>query len=285
MHVANLARRAGVFRAWHTSESSTGSAGAERERKSGQVAGAAPSVAAVLALQATAGNQAVGRMLARRSPFQRKEPEPAAAEPAPAVAPAPAPPAAVEEPTAAAPSLAPTVKVVPKREQRPFQSCEEAQAWADTNLGQNNTEARVPEVGSPELTIGERDGQVTASVRLDFKVDPGLSSMVLIEPVWPAMAEVEQDEVKAYVAAMHAHEDGHIAVAEQAYAAMSGVVEGVGATEAEARAAWFANAKEKLAATQRYVDYRTEEYDALTEHGRKQTAVDGVNTTLNCPSP
>jgi hypothetical protein len=258
----------------------------ERERRSAQVAGARPSVAAVLGLQATAGNQAVGRMLARRCPFKRREPEPAAqpeavSEPAPVAEPVPAAP--VEEPEPEGPSLVPTVKVEPVREQRAFKSCEEARAWADVNLGQSNTEARVPPIGSPTLAIGERDGQVTASVALDFKVDPTLSSMRLVEPVWPDMTEDEKEEVKAYVAAMHAHENGHIAVAEQAYAAMSGVVEGVGATEAEARAAWLANAKDKLAATTGYVDYKGEEYDALTQHGRRQSELDGVNTTLSCP--
>jgi hypothetical protein len=66
---------------------------------------------------------------------------------------------------------------------------------------------------------------------------------------------------------------------------MSGVVEGVGATTEEAKADRRTKADDQLRATDAYADSAGDEYDALTEHGRRQSAVGGRDTVLNCPPP
>jgi Bacterial protein of unknown function (DUF922) len=260
-----------------------------RERRFAPVAAPAPPVASLLALQASAGNQAVARMLARRPrnrPEQPAEPAPVpapapAAQPAPV--PAPAPAAAAEAPPAPAPPLIPSVTVKAQRETREFAACEDARQWAGDNLGQNNYETKIADQRSLTVTVGERDGQVTASAMLDFRIDPDTSYTRVVVPTWPDMTPDEKQQVDEYVKAMQAHEDGHIAVGEQAYVTMSGVVEGIGTTAEEAKADRRTKADEKLQATAAYAAYARDEYDALTDHGRKQSAVGGRDTVLNCP--
>ena len=258
-------------------------------RSSAPEAAPALPIGALLALQASAGNQAVGRMLARRSPFKRREeatPE-VAAEPEPAVEPAPVPepPAPVEEPAPAAAPLIPAAKVEAQREIRKFASCEEARVWAGGNIEQNYSWSMRAPQGPPAVTIGERGEQVTASSPLDFRLDPATSYTHIVVPTWTGITPDEQKEVDDYVKAIQAHEDGHIAVSEQAYAAMTGVVEGVGATEADAGEDRNLKAREKVADTDAYVVYKRDEYDTLTDHGRKQSTVGGRDTVLNCPPP
>ena len=242
----------------------------DRPPRSAPAAAPALPIAALLALQASAGNQAVGRMLARSSP------------PEPAVAPVPVPAAPVEKPAPAVP-LIPAAKVEAQREIRKFASCEEARVWAGDNFEQNYSHSMLAPQGPPAVTIGERGEQVTASALLAFRLDPATSFTHVVVPTWQGITPDEQQEVDDYVNAIQAHEDGHIAVSEQAYAAMTGVVEGVGATETDAGEDRNLKAKEKLAATGAYVAYKRDEYDALTDHGRKQSAVGGRDTVLNCP--
>ncbi|MDX6707795.1 MAG: hypothetical protein QOI48_3641 [Solirubrobacteraceae bacterium] len=240
-------------------------------------AAAAPAtVESLLYLQSSAGNQAVGRFL-RGAIAVHREPTPTV-EP-PASGPAPEAPEAPD--SLGAPPPPPTV--TRRRVTRMFAGCSEAQAWAKDNLGQNNSDANVAPQSGLTVTIGERHDQVTASAMLTFALDPETSLTLVTEPTWPNMTEAEKTEVQAYIDAMQAHEDGHIAAADKVYHEQSKVIEGLGDSEQAAREARREAATQHLEQTEARAVNAHNDYDKTTDHGRNQAAIGGKNTVLNCP--
>jgi hypothetical protein len=224
-------------------------------------------------MQSSAGNQAVGRFL-RGAIAVHREPTPTV-EP-PASGPAPEAPDSLGAP--------PPPPTVPRRRvTRRFTGCSEAQAWAKDNLGQNNSEAKVAPQSALTVTIGERNGQVTASAMLTFALHRETSFTLVIEPTWPNMTEAEKTEVQAYIDAMQAHEDGHIAAADEVYHEQSKVIEGLGDSEQAAREARREAATQHLEQTAARAVNAHNDYDKATDHGRNQAAIGGKNTVLNCP--
>jgi hypothetical protein len=139
-----------------------------------------------------------------------------APQPPPAPATPPPPTAAKGPPAPAAPARLERGQTSVKklREERRFRDCRAAVDWVRAGEGGDQAEAKVAPQKGLEVKYTERDGKVVASVEVRFSLDTENSYTKIIEPTWANMNAEDKRAVKSYTAAMQAHEDGRIKLAE-----------------------------------------------------------------------
>lgn len=165
-----------------------------------------------------------------------------------------------------------------------FDSCEEARA---TLVGQQVASTQ-PELrywsGNDVQVTHQADGTFQAMVQLYWGLDRANTIVEL--PSWgnpPSAAD--RRAWNAMQGALATHEAGHIDLAEQYAAELSGeTLYGEGASERDARADLMRNLKQHEQDVAQELDRREGVYDDLTEHGASQSVLGGVDVTLECPN-
>lgn len=159
-------------------------------------------------------------------------------------------------------------------------------AAAILNSGAYVGEANVqvaPAAGEPRVTKGKAG--YTAEIDISWPIDVATSSMEITDFVWPNMTDADKAAVAAFRAALVAHEEGHFAAVEAVLATLPKTISATGANGKAAMTALQAKAKTQIGDGQQAIDKATADYDAKTQHGKNQSAVDGTNVTLTCPGP
>jgi|GEM_PF-571564 len=96
----------------------------------------------------------------------------------------------------------------------------------------------------------------------------------------PAVRKAWADAVDA----LRAHEEGHVAIAQDGTKTLNGAaVRGSGSTAKAAEAAAVAAFEKRVEALSAEIELRQQEYDKKTENGIKQNEVGGKSTMLICP--
>lgn len=143
---------------------------------------------------------------------------------------------------------------------------------------------------SPETRSAKNSqGGWTYRTTIRWAVDAATTTVTLPDVSWPNMTDAEQAAVQNMTDALRAHEEGHIDVAGSYVDELNGsdgkgeVVSASGTTKAEAREALLQALAAREKAVKEALDSLGAEYDAITKHGLKQSAVGGENVILVCP--
>lgn len=161
--------------------------------------------------------------------------------------------------------------------------CREAVNWLRNHEEAGDAEANVTEK-QMQIKFTKHGSKVTASVDVRLELDASNSSTRVSVLSWPHMTAAEQKAVKDFTDALQAHEDGHIKVAEEFYQQAGKTIEAEGDSEEDAVARLKESVSKFHDDVQKDSDDKTAQYDKNTDHGRKQEAVGGKNTVLECPA-
>ncbi len=163
---------------------------------------------------------------------------------------------------------------------RNFANCNEAADWlngggdaGDASPQYHPTAGRIRHSGS--------GGTFTASVDLTWAYDPSSTAEMII-PAWPNMTDAERAAVARYRSAIQAHEEMHFDVTDNIVKALPRTVTATG-TDPTATTHNLQTAVTQYGAdAQTAIDQATHDYDATTQHGKTQSAVGGVDVHLDC---
>jgi Bacterial protein of unknown function (DUF922) len=232
-----------------------------------------PQAAMLLALQQTAGNARVARMLILRDELTLTD-DPATPLDAPTGGGTGggAGGATVGSVSGRRPAVRPVT--------RNFANCNEAADWlngggdaGDASPQYHPTPGRIRHSGSA--------GAYTASVDLAWAYDPSSTAEMII-PAWPNMTDAERAAVARYRAAIQAHEEMHFDVTDTVVKALQRTVTATGTDPADTTRNLQAAVTQYGADAQAAIDTATHDYDATTHHGKTQSAVGGVDVHLDC---
>jgi hypothetical protein len=220
--------------------------------------------ARILALQRSAGNAAVTRLLQRDD-----------AAPTPAQAPA-------QSGGGGTVGKIGGTRPTPKNTSKSVDDCNAAVDWINSGAWTGEAEPMYkPTVGAIKKTK-QADGTWKAEAEVTWAYDPASKAEVIV-PTWPKMTDAEKAAVQSYKAALTAHEVMHFDVTDAVIKALPKTISATGADETEA----FENLKTEAQTYQTdaksALDTATTDYDDKTEHGKNQAAVGGDNVHLACP--
>ncbi len=243
-----------------------------RERP-GEVTAGPGAAAMLLALQQTAGNARVARMMILRDELT--------------LADDPATP--LDAPTgggSGSGSGGATVGSVGGRRPpvravtRNFANCNEASDWL--NGGGDAGDASPQYHPTPgRIRHSSSGGTYTASVDLTWAYDPSSTAEMII-PAWPNMTAAERAAVARYRSAIQAHEEMHFDVTDNIVKALQRTVTATGTDPADTTRNLQTAVTQYGADAQTAIDQATHDYDATTQHGKTQSAVGGVDVHLDC---
>jgi len=168
---------------------------------------------------------------------------------------------------------------------KPFKNCGEAAEWLKTGPETGWTDAQLKDSWQSKAgATRQPDGTFKFEGKVKWSVDPSKSTMQLTELTWKNMTPAEAKALADFKAALEAHEIGHIAVAETVAKEFSETtITGTGVSPDEARKDFDRKLQEHEANVTKVLGERTKTYDEVTDHGRKQSRIDGNDVRLNCP--
>ncbi len=173
----------------------------------------------------------------------------------------------------------PSVKATTKN----FDDCNAAVAWLNSGADAGDAQpVYAPKAGKIRGT-SQTGGTVKAEVDLAWNYDPSSSAEMTI-PAWPNMTAAETAAVAKYRSAIQAHESMHFDVTDAIIKALPKTVSATGSDRADATANLQTAVNQYEADAQTAIDKATQEYDAKTQHGKTQSAVGGVDVHLDCGS-
>lgn len=168
------------------------------------------------------------------------------------------------------------------RKEKAFTSCDAAGAWLTST-----TEAGVSLsdwLTTFKAATVKKNGSVwTARTTATSTYRPERSSITITVPVWSPMTAVDHAAVLSFTARLLAHEEGHQKLARDNIMIFKNIPV-VGAGESAAAAISDLD-KEKIQFdkdVKKYIDAKEDEYDRVTAHGAKQSAVGGKDVVLIC---
>jgi hypothetical protein len=163
---------------------------------------------------------------------------------------------------------------------RNFASCNEAADWlngggdaGDASPQYHPTPGRIRHSGTGTA--------LSASVDLTWAYDPSSTAEMII-PTWPNMTDAERAAVGRYRSAIQAHEEMHFDVTDTVVKALQRTVTATGTDPADATRNLQAAVTQYGADAQTAIETATHDYDATTHHGKTQSAVGGVDVHLDC---
>ena len=233
---------------------------------------AGPSAATMLlALQQTAGNARVARMLILRDELTLAD-DSATPLDAPTGGGSGTGGATVGSVSGRRPAVRPVT--------RNFANCNEAADWlngggdaGDASPQYHPTPGRIRHTSS--------GGTFTASVDLTWAYDPSSTAEMII-PAWPNMTDAERAAVARYRSAIQAHEEMHFDVTDTVVKALQRTVTATGTDPADTTRNLQTAVTQYGADAQAAIETATHDYDATTQHGKTQSAVGGVDVHLDC---
>lgn len=185
-----------------------------------------------------------------------------------------APPVAAPVPANTADSPGPySVKTIPKY----WSTCEAAKAEITTTNDAAHTDQHY-DVNYSGRTF-ESNGVWTFTGTTNVK---NLITVTL--PDWVSIPNAPVGAAwQNMLEALRKHEEGHVRIALEAVQQLTRTITGTGATESAAKDDARRQFNEMMHTVDSATQARQNQYDALTEHGRKQSAAGGTDVRLGCP--
>jgi Bacterial protein of unknown function (DUF922) len=161
-----------------------------------------------------------------------------------------------------------------------FDDCNAAVAWLNSGADAGDAQpVYAPKAGKIRST--NQGGTLKAEIDLAWNYDPSSTAEMTI-PAWPNMTAAETAAVAKYRSAIQAHESMHFDVTDAIIKALPKTVSATGSDKADATANLQAAVDKYEADAQAAIDKATQDYDAKTQHGKTQSAVGGVDVQLDC---
>jgi hypothetical protein len=177
------------------------------------------------------------------------------------------------------------------KEPRHFKDCKDAVATFNKEAAEGKHEASTQpglQFSGPPPTVSKSGKNWTAKIALRWSVDASKTVVTIPDITWDDMSDADRDAVRAVVAALQAHEEGHVQTAVDYAAELSAnggdILSATAPTEQEARDALKRKITERRQAVTSELNQRNNSYDDTTAHGVKQSNLPGgVDVRLECP--